>query len=263
MPVVADPARAARPPAARRGRRAGRPLRARASATASRSPTCSRPPTAWRPSAPRPSRRRELKGWRVAADEPFGRLLVAAGARPRRHVARACHATCRATRRRAAWLEPPLPAGDPPHARRPPGDRPRAGAACAALPAATIPTTATSATPSSRRSSSTSSCPAACSARCCAAAALAVGEDGAVAGAVLVNGKPGEPPFAGPWISADLPPPRRARRRRRAAARARSRSPRATGLPAVGLAVTHAQPGAGGLRGAGLRRRARRAHVEI
>ena len=53
---------------------------------------------------------------------------------------------------------------------------------------------------------------------------LAVGEDGAVLGAVLVNGTPGEPPFGGPWISqASGVPTRRASAARCCAARSRWR----------------------------------------
>ena len=70
---------------------------------------------------------------------------------------------------------------------------------------------------------------------------LAVGEDGAVLGAVLVNGTPGEPPFGGPWISQvfrhpDAPGVGGALLRRALAIATRD------GLPAIGLAVTHANP---------------------
>jgi GNAT superfamily N-acetyltransferase len=70
---------------------------------------------------------------------------------------------------------------------------------------------------------------------------LAVGEDGAVVGAILVNGKPGEPPDAGPWISdvfrhPDVPGVGGALLRRALAIATRDR------LSAVSLAVTHTNP---------------------
>ena len=96
----------------------------------------------------------ELAGWRVAAEVPFGRLLVAAGGRPQRRS----HVMSRDLVRDPApsgWLEPPLPAGlrltavDRRRSSwRPPATRPTR---------ATIPTTA----PTPRSSSSRRSCPAA------------------------------------------------------------------------------------------------------
>ena len=64
------------------------------------------------------------------------------------------------------------------------------------------------------------------------------------AGAVLVNGQPGEPPFGGPWISPGLPPPGRARRRRRRCCAARSRIATRDGLPARRARRDARQPGA-------------------
>ena len=71
--------------------------------------------------------------------------------------------------------------------------------------------------------------------------ALAIGPDGDVAGAVLVNDSDGGPPFGGPWLSQifrhpDAPGLGTALLRRALAAGTRD------GVPAIGLAVTHANP---------------------
>jgi GNAT superfamily N-acetyltransferase len=73
---------------------------------------------------------------------------------------------------------------------------------------------------------------------------LAVGEDGAVLGAVLVNGTPGGPPFGGPWIAQvfrhpDAPGTGGALLRRALGIATRD------GLPALSLAVTHTNPAIG------------------
>jgi hypothetical protein len=70
---------------------------------------------------------------------------------------------------------------------------------------------------------------------------MAVGEGGDVVGAILVNGQAGDPPLAGPWISnifrrPDVPGVGGALLKRCLALATRDR------LPAVGLAVTHANP---------------------
>ena len=71
--------------------------------------------------------------------------------------------------------------------------------------------------------------------------ALAVGEDGAVLGAVLVNGTPGEPPTGGPWISQLYRHPGAPGTGGPLLRRALALATR-DGLPAVGLAVTHGNP---------------------
>jgi hypothetical protein len=100
----------------------------------------------------------ELAGWSVAADEPFGRLLVDAGGRARRNG----HALSRDLARDPAppdWLEPPVPAG----LRLTPVDRPALdlAPACEAAYPRDHPTTTTSRRPTGRRSSSRRSSPAA------------------------------------------------------------------------------------------------------
>ena len=69
--------------------------------------------------------------------------------------------------------------------------------------------------------------------------ALAVGEAGDVLGAILITGSPGQPPFGGPWIANVFRDPSArgvggALLKRALAVATRD------GLPALGLAVTHA-----------------------
>jgi GNAT superfamily N-acetyltransferase len=175
----------------------------------------------------------ELRGWRIAGEEPFARLVVAAGGHPRRHV----HAMTRDLTRAPApggWLEPNLPAG----VRLTPVDRPAADlmpALSAAFPTdhpdhgeVSDPQGALEDLISGRLMGPLLRC-----------SALAVLESGDVAGAILVNNSPEKPPFGGPWI-ADLfrDPAARgigsALLKRALAVATRDR------LPAVGLAVTHA-----------------------
>ena len=183
----------------------------------------------------------DLKGWRVTATEPFGRLLVVAGARPRRHS----HVMSRDLTRDPApgeWLEPKLPAG----IHLTPVDRPAIDLAPALL-AAFPPEHPDHADirdpehPEVELGELLSGSLLGPLLRC---SALAVREEGSVAGAVLVNGKPGEPPFDGPWISEvfrhpDAPGVGRALLKRALAVATRDR------LPAVGLAVTHSNPAMG------------------
>jgi len=180
----------------------------------------------------------ELKGWRVAVPEPFGRMLVAAGARARRHS----HAMTRDLIQAPApteWLEPALPAG----VLLTPVDRPAidlAPAFSAAFPpdhpdyddirAPEHPEDELEELMSGRLMGPLLAC-----------SALAVGEGGDVVGAILVNGQAGEPPLRGPWISdvfrrPDAPGVGGALLKRALAVATRDR------LPAVGLAVTHANP---------------------
>jgi len=140
----------------------------------------------------------ELKGWRLSGDEQFGRLLIALGARPRRHA----HAMSRDLIRDPApteWLEPQVPAGT----RLTVVDRPAADLVPALLaafppdhpdfetvPAREHPELDLAELMSGRLMGPLLRC-----------SALAVGEGGDVLGAILVNGGAGEPPFGGPWIS--------------------------------------------------------------
>jgi hypothetical protein len=96
-----------------------------------------------------------LAGWRIAVDEPFGRLLAAPGGRAKRHA----RTLSRDLLRDPAPLEWPEPRG----MRLTPVDRPAldlAPACMAAYPASTR-TSRASRRPSTRRSSSTRSSPAA------------------------------------------------------------------------------------------------------
>jgi GNAT superfamily N-acetyltransferase len=182
----------------------------------------------------------ELRGWRVAAREPFGRLLEAGGARTRRHA----HVMSRDLVRDApppAWLEPALPDG----IRLTPVDRPALdlAAACAAayptdhpdfdhIPDPAHPEIELDEIVSGRLMGPLLRC-----------SGLAVGEEAAVVGAILVNATPGEPPFGGPWIAQLFRAPGAhgvgaALLRRALATAARD------GLPALGLAVTHGNPAA-------------------
>jgi len=180
----------------------------------------------------------ELRGWRVAGEEPFARLLVAAGARPLRHS----HVMSRDLERDPApseWLEPKLPAG----IRLTPVDRPAidlAPALLAAFPpdhpdygemrAPDHPEVELEELMSGRVMGPLLRC-----------SALAVGEGGEVVGAILVNGKPGEPPFDGPWISdvfrhPVVPGVGGPLLKRALAVATHDR------LPALSLAVTHTNP---------------------
>jgi GNAT superfamily N-acetyltransferase len=177
----------------------------------------------------------ELAGWRVSADEPFGRLLVTAGGRPRRHG----HVLSRDLVRDPAppdWLEPPVPPG----LRLGPVDRPALdlAPACFAaypsdhpdydhVPAPDQPELELEEIISGRLMGPLLGC-----------SGLAVSDDGAVAGAILVNATPGEPPIGGPWISQLFRHPAARGAGGPLLRRALALATR-DGLPALGLAVTH------------------------
>jgi len=180
---------------------------------------------------------RELAGWRVAADEPFGRLLTAAGGRPKRHS----HVMSRDLVHDPApdgWLEPQLPAG----VRLTDVDRPATELAPACLAAYPRehpdfddkpPELELDEIISGRLMGPLLRC-----------SGLAVGEDSRVLGAVLITGTPGEPPAGGPWIGQFF---RRPDARGTGTPLLRRALALATrdGLPAVGLAVTHGNPAFG------------------
>jgi GNAT superfamily N-acetyltransferase len=178
----------------------------------------------------------ELRGWSIAVGEPFGRRLLSAGARPLRHS----HAMSRDLTRDPApggWLEPELPAGirltavnrpasDLVPAYRaafPPGHPDHRGVDHDAE-------TEIGDLLTGRLMGPLLGC-----------SALALGEDNRVTGAILVNGRPGEPPLDGPWISNIFRDPSArgvggALLKRALGLATRDR------LPAVGLAVTHTNP---------------------
>jgi GNAT superfamily N-acetyltransferase len=181
----------------------------------------------------------DLTGWHVSAQVELGRRLIAAGARPRRHV----HVMSRDLVRDpapSAWLAP-----DPPEGLRltpvdrPPGDL--APASLAAFPP-DHPDQGEIQDPAHPErelediiSGELMGGPLL---RC---SGLAVREDGAVAGAILVNGTPGHPPFGGPWISNVFRHPD-ARGAGQALLRRALAIATRDGLPALGLAVSHGNP---------------------
>jgi GNAT superfamily N-acetyltransferase len=177
----------------------------------------------------------ELSGWRIAAVEPFARLLAAAGGTPRRHA----HVMSRDLVRAPApstWLEPPLPAG----VRLTPVDRPAIdlAPACRAAYPPEHPDYANVPNPDRPEIELEELISGRLMGPLLRCSGLAVGEDGTVQGAILINASSGEPPFGGPWISQIFRHP--AARgvgipllRRAIALAGRD------GLPALGLAVTH------------------------
>lgn len=183
----------------------------------------------------------ELAGWHVGADAPFGRLLVAAGGRPRRH-ARAMSRDLVRDPAPPEWLEPPLPAG----VRLTPVDRPALDLAPACLaayprehpdfahvPPPDRPELELDEIISGRLMGPLLRC-----------SGLAVGEDGAVVAAVLVTGTPGEPPMGGPWIAQLFRHPAAPGTGGAVLRRALALATR-DGLPAIGLAVTDGNPALG------------------
>jgi hypothetical protein len=180
----------------------------------------------------------QMTGWRVAAEVPFGGHLIAAGARLRRHS----HVLSRDLVRDPAadgWLGPPMPAGF----RLTPVDRPaiELADACAAayppdhpdfgdIPDPQRPEIELEEIISGRLLGPLLRC-----------SGLVIRDDGTVAGAALINARPGDPPFSGPWVTQifrhpDAPGTGGPLLRRVLAIATRD------GLPAVSLAVTHDNP---------------------
>jgi GNAT superfamily N-acetyltransferase len=183
----------------------------------------------------------KLVGWRVAAEEPFGRLLVAAGGRPRRHG----HAMSRDLARDPAppgWLAPSLPAG----VRLTAVDRPAIDLAPASLAAyprehPDFDHIATPDHPEVELEEIISGRMVGPLLRC---SGLAVGEGGDVLGAVLINETEGEPPFGGPWVVQLFRHPG-ARGLGTALLRRALALATSDRLPAIGPAVTHGNPAIG------------------
>jgi GNAT superfamily N-acetyltransferase len=180
----------------------------------------------------------ELRGWRVAGDAPLGRLLAAGGARPLRHS----HVMSRDLVRDPApggWLEPTVPDG----LRLTPADRPAielVPAYAAAYPA-DHPDYAVQTPPDAPEIELAEIISGSMMGPLLRCSGLAVGDDGSVAGAILVNGTAGEPPFGGPWVSQVFREPR-ARGAGRALLRRALGIATRDGLPALSLAVTHGNP---------------------
>jgi hypothetical protein len=171
----------------------------------------------------------ELAGWRIAVDEPFGRLLVIAGGRPKRHA----HTLSRDLVRDPAppgWLAPPLPPG----MRLTPVDRPALdlAPACkaayprdhidfASIPSPEHPEIELDDIISGRLLGPLLPC-----------SGLTVRDDGAVVAAILVNDD-----SDGPWISQFFRHPDARGAGVPLLRRALALATR-DGLPAIGLAVT-------------------------
>ena len=180
----------------------------------------------------------QLKGWRVAAEEPFSRLLLAGGARPLRHA----HVMSRDLTRNPApgeWLEPTLPAG----VRLTSVDRPAIDLVPAFLAAfpSSHPDYRDIRDPEHPEQELEELLSGSLLGPLLRCSALAIAEDGGVVGAILINGKPGDPPFDGPWVAEVFRHPETpglggALLKRALAIATRDR------LPAVGLAVTHTNP---------------------
>lgn len=185
-----------------------------------------------------PTVRQGLAGWRIAVDEPFGRLLVAAGGRPKRHA----RTLARDLVRDPAppdWLEPRTPPG----LRLTPVDRPGRDLAPAcitayprnhpdfeSIPSPDHPEIELDQIISGRMMGPLLRC-----------SGLVVRDDGTVAGAILVNGSQGEPPTGGPWISQFFRHPAARGAGEPLLRRALALATR-DGLPALGLAVTDGNP---------------------
>jgi len=182
----------------------------------------------------------ELGGWRISAHERFGRLLVVAGARPRRHG----HVMSRDLVRDPAppeWPEPPLPD----RVRLTAVDRPAIdlAPACRAAYPPEHPDYHHSPTPDRPELELDEIISGQLMGPLLGCSGLAVGDDGTVLGAVLVNRTKGVPPMGGPWIAQLF---RRPDARGVGSALLRRALALATcdGLPAIGLAVTHGNPAA-------------------
>ena len=180
----------------------------------------------------------ELAGWCVASDAGFGRLMVAAGAQLRRHSFVMSRDLARDPTP-GDWLEPQVPRGY----RLTPVDRPahELAPACAAayppshpdfgdIPDPTRPEDELEEIIAGRLLGPLLPC-----------SGLIVRDDDTVAGAALITGPPGDPPFSGPWVTQIYRHPAAAGTGgpllRRTLALATH-----DGLPALSLAVTATNP---------------------
>jgi GNAT superfamily N-acetyltransferase len=178
----------------------------------------------------------ELRGWRVSGTAPFGRLLIAAGALPRRHAQLMSRDLTRDPAP-SGWLEPALPPG----IRIAPVDRPAADltpAFRAAFPP-DHPDRAELRDPANPEDDIEPLMSGRLMGPLLRCSALALDESAAVVGAILVNANSGDPPLEGPWIANLFRDPRArgvgtALLRRALAVATRD------ALPALGLAVTYA-----------------------
>jgi GNAT superfamily N-acetyltransferase len=132
-----------------------------------------------------------LRGWRIAADEPLGRELVAAGGKPLRHG----HLMSHDLAERPRWREPP-------GYRLTDVDRPAADlvdAYCAAFSPGHVDHRPDE-TPERARAVLDSHLAGREFGPLLRGSGLAVAPDGSVAGAILLGTLPGAPPLNGPWL---------------------------------------------------------------
>jgi GNAT superfamily N-acetyltransferase len=177
----------------------------------------------------------ELRGQLVAADEPLGRALVAAGARAGRHA----HVMSRdlvADPAPAAWRDPPAPPG----LRLGPLDRPASDLVAAAESA--YPPHHVDNAHLDRPINHATELEALLAGRdvgpLLPCSGVAVDRDGAVVAAVVVNRDDAAPPYGGPWVTQVFRGPGGRGAGRALLQRALGLAT-ADGLPALGLAVTH------------------------
>lgn len=174
----------------------------------------------------------ELRGWRVAADEPLGRALVEAGARPVRHA----HVLTRDLRAEPASDARLAPDGlvlEP--LERDPAEL--VDAYRSAYPPEHVD--GAMRVDEDPRAELTDLVAGIATGRLLDCSGLAVDRGGVVRAAVIVTAAPGDPPFGGPWVAECFRDrhPRYAGAGRALLERALVRATRA-GIPALGLAVT-------------------------
>jgi GNAT superfamily N-acetyltransferase len=178
----------------------------------------------------------ELRGMRIAGDEPLGRALVAAGGRPLRH-AHLLSRDLRADPAPPAWTEPP-------GVRLTDVDRPAADlveAFRAAYPPGHLDHRHE---PPERSQADLAEMLGGRYGPLQPGSGLAIAGDRRVAGAVLLGTLPGDPPKNGPWLIELFRDPSYRGVGRPLLERALALATGA-GLPALGLAVTDANPARG------------------
>ncbi len=180
----------------------------------------------------------QMPGWRVASDVPFGHRLIAAGARLRRHA----HVMSRDLVRNPApedWLEVRPPA----RYRLTAVDRPAIDLApvCLAAYPRDHPDFDSIREPDRPERELDELMSGRLLGPLLRCSGLVVRDVGSVAGALLVNAQPGEPPFSGPWVSQVFRHPDAAGTGEPLLRRALAIATR-DGLPALSLAVTHTNP---------------------
>lgn len=174
----------------------------------------------------------QLRGWRIAADEPLGRELIAAGGKALRHA----HLMSHDLRERPQW-------SDPPGYRLTDIDRPAADLVDA-YRAAFAPGHVDhrpDETPDRARSTLDSYLAGREFGPLLPGSGLAIAPDGSVAGAILLGTLPGDPPLNGPWLIEVFRHPQH-----RGVGRALiERALALADVPVLGLMVTEGNPARG------------------